>query len=106
MLSRRRCLSLFAGGAGASVLSPVLAGAAGTKEPRKIYPLRPRDPSPGNLVKQIQVSLRENGFDPGPIDGIYGRKTSRAIMDYQHWRGIPVTGVVSTDLLNRYLKEK
>jgi len=79
---------------------------ASAKPPRAIYPRRPKDPSPGNLVKQVQVGLREKGFDPGPIDGIYGRKTSRAIMDYQSWRGIPVTGVVSTDLLKRYLKAK
>jgi len=94
-------------------LSWVIAGVglaaystANAKPPRTIYPRRPRDASPGNLVKQVQVGLREKGFDPGPIDGIYGRKTSRAIMNYQHWRGIPVTGVVSTELLNRYLKEK
>jgi len=101
MVSRRSCLSLVILGVGAAILPTVNA-----REPRPIFPRRPKDPSPGNLVKQVQVELRGKGFDPGPIDGIYGRKTSRAIMNYQQWRGIPVTGVVSTELLNLYLKDK
>lgn len=82
---------------------PALGGAAG---PRKSYPRRPKDPAPGNLVKQIQVELLAWGFDPGPIDGKYGRRTARAIMNFQAYRGLPVTGVISTDLLNRYLKDR
>lgn len=83
--------------------SSALTSAAG---PRRIYPRRPKDPSPGNLVKQIQVELLAWGFDPGPIDGKYGRKTARAIKNFQAYRGIPVTGVISTDLLNRHLKDR
>jgi uncharacterized protein (TIGR02594 family) len=39
------------------------------------------------------------GFDPGVIDGIYGRNTARAIKAYQMENGLPMTGVVDTVLV-------
>jgi uncharacterized protein (TIGR02594 family) len=43
---------------------------------------------------QIQTRLRELGFDPGPIDGIPGRQTTRAVSDFQRARGLEVDGIV------------
>lgn len=34
-------------------------------------------------VKDIQIALKEFGFDPGPIDGIPGRRTTKAIKLFQ-----------------------
>lgn len=34
-------------------------------------------------IKDIQVALKKLGFDPGPIDGIPGRKTMKAIKAFQ-----------------------
>ncbi len=98
MTARRSLLSVAIALAAASCQ---LASAVG---PRKKYPRRPKDPRPGNLVKQVQIELLNQGFDPGPIDGVYGRKTSRAIMNFQMYRDLPVTGVISTDLLYRHLR--
>lgn len=45
-------------------------------------------------TRNIQRSLRKIGFDPGPIDGIWGRRTSNAVQAFQEDFGLPVTGVV------------
>ena len=50
-------------------------------------------------IREIQKKLALLGFDPGPADGIFGRKTSHAISQYQAKQGLPVTGAVSRELL-------
>ncbi len=42
----------------------------------------------------IQRGLREQGFDPGPLDGVIGRRTRAAIRRWQAARGLPPTGYV------------
>ena len=42
----------------------------------------------------IQRGLREQGFDPGPLDGVIGRRTRAAIRRWQTARGLPPTGYV------------
>ena len=44
-------------------------------------------------VRQLQIELLRNNFNPGPIDGIYGPLTERAVIDFHISRGLPVTGV-------------
>ena len=51
------------------------------------------------LVRDIQGSLQYLGFQPGPVDGIYGSRTARAISAYQAQNGMPVTGQPSPPLL-------
>ncbi len=50
----------------------------------------------GDLMttKQIQQALKDAGFDPGPIDGIRGRKTIQAIKEFQTANGLVVDGLV------------
>ncbi|MGD8961897.1 MAG: ankyrin repeat domain-containing protein [Desulfobacterales bacterium] len=43
-------------------------------------------------VYQAQKKLKELGYDPGAIDGIWGRKTTLAIKRFQREKGLPVTG--------------
>lgn len=43
---------------------------------------------------QLQIALYQQGFDPGPIDGIAGRKTRAAIIAFQKARGLKPDGVV------------
>lgn len=52
----------------------------------------------GELVKKIQWSLKVKGFDPGPIDGVFGDNTERAIRDYQEQSNLPITGKVDEDI--------
>jgi hypothetical protein len=47
------------------------------------------------LAGDIQVAethLRDFGFDPGPVDGIYTAETQAAVRAYQRRYGLPVTG--------------
>jgi peptidoglycan hydrolase-like protein with peptidoglycan-binding domain len=43
-------------------------------------------------VKSAQKALKDKGFDPGPIDGIHGPRTSAAVRDFQKAENITVTG--------------
>lgn len=45
-------------------------------------------------VLTIQRKLKGAGFDPGPLDGVRGRLTIRAIKAFQAARGLEVDGVV------------
>jgi hypothetical protein len=45
-------------------------------------------------VRQVQAALTQHGFDPGPIDGVPGAKTTAAVKSFQHARGLVVDGVV------------
>jgi len=44
--------------------------------------------------KLLQLWLRAAGHDPGPIDGIYGPKTGRAVVAFQQQAGLSVDGIV------------
>ncbi len=43
-------------------------------------------------IRQAQARLKAVGFDPGPIDGVMGKPTQRALQAYQNANGLPVTG--------------
>jgi uncharacterized protein (TIGR02594 family) len=45
-------------------------------------------------VKDIQQALAAAGFDPGPIDGIRGRRTIQAIKEFQEANGLKADGIV------------
>lgn len=43
-------------------------------------------------VKAVQQALKDQGHDPGAIDGVMGPKTQAALRDYQGKQGLKVTG--------------
>ncbi len=45
-------------------------------------------------TRTIQETLKNAGFDPGPIDGVRGRLTIRAIRAFQTARGLKADGIV------------
>ena len=45
-------------------------------------------------IQVAQTHLREFGFDPGPIDGIYTVQTQAAVRGYQARYGLPVSGLL------------
>lgn len=45
-------------------------------------------------VTQIQQALMARGFDPGVIDGVWGRRTANAVRAFQASRALVVDGVV------------
>lgn len=46
----------------------------------------------GDDVRRLQELLHQAGFDPGPIDGIFGERTERAVRDFQGAHGLAVDG--------------
>lgn len=56
-------------------------------------------------VKDIQAGLAELGYDPGPADGLMGRKTANAIKAFQMDANLPVDGKISDELM-LHIKEK
>ncbi len=45
-------------------------------------------------VLQAQIELQARGYDPGQLDGFRGRRTRRALRQFQEDIGVPVTGVL------------
>lgn len=45
-------------------------------------------------ITDIQTALMAKGFDPGVIDGVWGRRTAGAVRAFQTSRGLVVDGVV------------
>jgi len=54
----------------------------------------------GEQVKQLQSQLRDRGFSPGEIDGIYGRQTRRAIMQFQRSERLSIDGIAGRQTLS------
>ncbi len=50
--------------------------------------------SRGASVQHLQQLLRNEGYDPGPIDGIFGARTQSAVMAFQRDTHIAVDGIV------------
>ncbi len=51
-------------------------------------------------VTFIQQRLKDLGYDPGTVDGIYGEKTTSAVKVFQSKSGLPKDGVVGTNTWN------
>lgn len=45
-------------------------------------------------VKQVQEKLSEQGYDVGPVDGIFGPKTQQALRKFQQDKGVQPTGQI------------
>ena len=43
-------------------------------------------------IRQVQNRLRDEGFDPGHTDGVFGPQTQAALRQYQRARGLAVSG--------------
>jgi len=52
------------------------------------------------LVMKIQSLLAEQGYDPGPPDGIEGPKTREAVRAFQRTIGVAATGVIDGSLVS------
>ena len=58
----------------------------------------PAMPQGQELVASVQRSLKDLGYDPGPIDGLLGPKTNHAIETYQEDVGLPPSGEIDEAL--------
>lgn len=51
------------------------------------------------VVADVQAQLNDRGYGAGPVDGLMGRRTSRAIAAFQSRNGMYVTGAIDEPLL-------
>lgn len=79
------------------------------REPRKISKTLPKHTetkdtqSQSKTIAAIQRKLFENGYEPGPVDGVQGYMTRAAIMAYQDDNELGITGVASKKLLKNMI---
>lgn len=59
---------------------------------KKVGNRKPKKFAYDQTVLQAQKKLKELGYDPGRIDGIWGRKTERAVRRFQEDYGLLITG--------------
>lgn len=48
----------------------------------------------GAEVAELQMRLRDSGFDPGPVDGVFGPETEVVVRQFQSAHGLEADGVV------------
>ena len=46
----------------------------------------------------VQIALGKHGYYHGPVDGVVGPKTRKAIVEYQYDRHLPVSGRIDYPL--------
>ena len=59
----------------------------------KEIPVSPPAPA-DQSVRQIQGILQERGYDPGPLDGVMGKKTKAALRQFQRDQRLSATGEI------------
>lgn len=52
-----------------------------------------------STVEQAQKALQDRGFDPGPVDGVFGSRTRSAIESFQRSKGMEETGRLDQNTL-------
>lgn len=52
-------------------------------------------------VVEVQRLLTERGYEPGPADGLMGRRTISAIKQFQTDIGVSTTGVIDVETVRR-----
>lgn len=90
---QKRSLILGSGSRGAKVqeLSPT-SGHENRCAKLQERPLTLGPGSRGPSVQELQRQLAAAGFDPGPVDGIYGPLTARAVRELKRYCGLTVSG--------------
>ncbi|MGI9533664.1 MAG: peptidoglycan-binding protein [Thermodesulfobacteriota bacterium] len=62
--------------------------------------------SKGEDVRKIQKKLDRAGFSPGEIDGVFGRATELAVINFQRSEGLLVDGIVGPETVKALFKKK
>jgi hypothetical protein len=59
-----------------------------------------KEGSSGPLVKQLQQALKDQGFNPGTIDGVFGLGTKAAVRAFQQAKKLEADGLVGQQTWN------
>ena len=80
--------------AASSLVIPVAAG-----DESSIAASEARRQAQFNLIKAVQTTLTEAGYDPGPVDGLRGPKTDEALAAFQAEAGLEPDGILGPKTL-------
>jgi peptidoglycan hydrolase-like protein with peptidoglycan-binding domain len=50
-------------------------------------------------IRKVQTTLKDKGFDPGPVDGVEGPRTTSAVKGFQERFGIKASGDIDNQTL-------
>lgn len=78
---------------------------AGLKPLKSRQPVKKIIKSREDIIREVQSGLTALGYEPGPVDGVMGKKTQTAIRAFQQKAGMPVDGKISKKLLQRMTEE-
>jgi peptidoglycan hydrolase-like protein with peptidoglycan-binding domain len=76
------------------IVTPVVAQSGGASEAQRA---RSTTNAANADIKKAQEALKQNGHDPGLIDGVIGPQTSAALRAYQKDQGLSPTGRLDDD---------
>ncbi len=54
---------------------------------------------PGQVIENVQVALRDQGYYPGSVDGLVGTQTRSALATYQRDHGLIITSAIDEPTL-------
>jgi peptidoglycan hydrolase-like protein with peptidoglycan-binding domain len=86
-----------------SLLAAVFVAAAVLAGPLSAQETAPQDPAkmPEAEVAKVQQALRQQGYDPGAVDGTWGQQSAEALKDFQTNRAIPTShGLIDSTTLH------
>jgi peptidoglycan hydrolase-like protein with peptidoglycan-binding domain len=87
-------------------MSATAAATPEVSEPKAIEKPNTKAASLSNgELRELQAWLKVLGFDPGPVDGLVGDRTTAAIKRYQSARQLEETGVPDRTLLRQVRKD-
>jgi peptidoglycan hydrolase-like protein with peptidoglycan-binding domain len=56
----------------------------------------------GGEVEALQRTLLAKGFNPGPVDGVFGPKTEEAVKRFQERSGLTVDGIAGPKTMGAF----
>ena len=72
----------------------------GCAKPGSSALMAPYEPTPADIAG-VQRGLASLGYNPGPVDGLYGPRTAQAIRSFQSQQGMIADGAVTPQLIQR-----
>ncbi|MXW92355.1 MAG: peptidoglycan-binding protein [Rhodospirillaceae bacterium] len=58
------------------------------------------------LVRRVQQLLLDKGYEPGPVDGLWGPRTASALAAFQLENGLDSDGVLGPKTLDKLFDER
>jgi peptidoglycan hydrolase-like protein with peptidoglycan-binding domain len=90
------------GEASEKLLKAIIFGATPDKSASTEKPAIPEETIA--LIKVVQEVLAKMGYDPGPVDGLIGPGTARAIRSFEEQQKMPQKGRISGKVLKALIE--